>query len=115
MNNINQYITEKLKVNSKTKITGYSDKLSKEKKEQIIDELCKYFQDSRTHKGIYYDTGLEVLEKFFNNWISDFLDYNQGYYEKLAELVNVDVNELAKYIEDNNDEIYKEIKDFVLV
>jgi hypothetical protein len=114
MNNINQYIIEKLKVNSKTKISGYSGQLSKEKEEQIIDELCKYFQDSRTYKGIHYDTGLEVLERFFNDLISDFLDYNQGDYEKLAELVNVDVNELAKYIEENNDELYKEIEGFVL-
>ena len=113
MNDINQYITEKLKVNSKTKI-GNSYNFNQETKEKIIDDLCRYFQRPRTHKGIHYDTGLEVLERFFNCWISDFLDYNQGDYEKLAELVSVDVNDLAKYIEENNDELYKEIEEFVL-
>ena len=115
MNNINQYITEKLKVNSKTKIGNSNNtKFNQETEEKIIDELCRYFQHPRTHKGIHYDTGLEVLERFFNDWISDFLDYNQGDYEELAELVGVDVNDLAKYIEENNDELYKEIEGFVL-
>jgi hypothetical protein len=113
MNDINQYITEKLKVNSKTKI-GNSYNFNQETEEKIIDALCQYFQRPRTYKGIHYDTGLEVLERFFNDWISDFLDYNQSDYEKLAELVGVDVNDLAKYIEENNDELYKEIEGFVL-
>ena len=115
MNNINQYITEKLKINSKSKIgNSHSTRFNQETEDKIIDELCKYFQDSITYKGIHYDTGLEVLERFFNDWISDFLDYNQGDYEKLAELVGVDVNDLAKYIEENNDELYQEIEEFVL-
>ena len=116
MKNLQTIIQEKLKINSKSKINNsHSIKFNQETKDQIVDELCRYFQHSRTYKGIHYDTGLEVLEKFFNNLISDFLDYNQGDYEYLAELVGVDVNDLAKYIDENNDELYKEIKDFVLV
>ena len=115
MNNINQYIIEKLKVNSKTKIGNSHDiRFNQETEEKIIDELCRYFQYPITHKGIYYDTRLEVLERFFNDLISDFLDYNQGDYEKLAEFIGIDVNDLATYIEENNDELYKEIEGFVL-
>jgi len=114
MKNLQTVIREKLKVNSKTKISGYSGQLSKEKEDQIIDELCRYFQDKREYKGKEYNTGLEVLEKYFGNLISDFLDYYQGDYKKLAELVDVDVNIVARFICAYNDEIYKEIKDFVL-
>ena len=115
MKKLQTVIREKLKVNSKTKIGNLnSTRFNQEIEEKIIDELCRYFQRPRFNKGIYYDTGLEVLERFFNGWISDFLDYNQGDYEELAELVGVDVNDLAKYIEENNDELYKEIEGFVL-
>lgn len=114
MKNIIEYVSEGLKINSKTKVNSYNSKFSKEIRDKISEELCKYFQKSSTYNGIHYDTRFEVLEKFFNNWISDFLDYNQGNYEDLADKIGVDINELAKYIDENNDAIYKEIKDFVL-
>ena len=108
-------IIEKLKINSKTKITKDSFELSKKQEESIIQELCEIFQHTMYYKGIKYDTGLEVLEKFFNNWICDFLDYySYNALVELDELSGVDVNDLTKYIEDNNDKLYKEIKDFVL-
>lgn len=115
MNNIKQYINEKLKINSKTKISSYSSKLTKKQEEQIIDSLCRYFQQITYYNGSKYDTGLEVLEKYFNCIISNFLDYYPIYdCDKLAKSVNISVDELLKYIDNNNDEIYKEIKDFVL-
>ena len=115
MNNINQYIIEKLKVNSKTKIANsHGIRFNQETEEKIIDTLCQYCQRPIFYKGIYYDTGLEVLERFFDDCISDFFDYYQNNYKKLAELAGVDVNDLATYIEENNDELYKEIEGFVL-
>jgi len=108
-------IIEKLKINSNTKISSYSGKLPKEKEDKIIDELCRYFQDKREYKGKEYDTGLEVLEKYFDNLISDFLDYYKGDYQKLAEIVDADVHDVAMFVCAYNDEIYKEIKDFVLI
>lgn len=116
MNNIENYIIEKLKINSKTKIAKHSFKLSKKQEEQIIKELCEICQYATYYKDIKYNTGLEVLEKFFNNYICDFLDYYQAYAALLEsdELTGVNINDLAMYIEDNNNELYKEIKDFVL-
>lgn len=114
MNNIENYIIEKLKINSKTKVFSYSGKLSKEKEEQIINELCRYFQDRRKYKGVEYNTGLEVLDKYFDGFICHFLDHYQDY-DKLAEIVDANVHDVAEFIISCNDEIYKEIKDFVLL
>jgi len=110
MNNIRQYINEKLKINSKTKISNY---LSKEKEEQIIDELCRYFQASGSFGGNKYDNRLQIVDKFFHKDIAEYFR-RLFLWEDMAEFMNIDKKDFIEYVKNYKDEIYKEIKDFVL-
>ena len=113
MNNINQYIIEKLKVNSKTKIgNSHGIRFNQEAEEKIIDTLCQYCQRHIKIKYYYYNSF--IIGDTMETKIRKFRQEKGITQQKLAELVGVDVNDLAKYIEENNDELYKEIKEFVL-
>ena len=117
MNNINQYIIEKLKINSKSKINNDIKQLSNKEKDIILQELCRYFQESCSYKGIKYDNKLILLNKFFNNKIYDLfskLDVLEDFCDYVNLRFDIDQDTLYEYIEDNNDELYKDIKDFVL-
>ena len=111
MNTINQYITEKLKVNSKTKISNY---LSKEKEEQIIDELCMYFQKGGSFGGDEYDTRLQIVDKFFHKDIAEYFR-RLFLWEDMAEFMNIDKKDFMEYVKNYKDDLYEKIKDFVLV
>lgn len=117
MKKLSQYIIEKFKINSKTvKQLIYKDSdLSQETQDKIIDELCQYFQNGYKYeyKGVKYKNGLELIEKKFNNQICSLLDRTSAY-KKLSDKIGISVEEFVKYVEDNNDKLYKEIKDFVL-
>lgn len=114
MNNINQYIIEKLKINSKSKIHN-EIQLSKDEENKIIDELCKYFQIRGSYQGNDYQTRLDIVDKHFNKDICKFID-QYDIWEDLAIWIGIENEEkFRNYIADNKEQLYKEIKDFVLV
>ena len=130
MNNINQYIIEKLnrtqsslaleklnrtksslmleklKVNSKSKINNDTKQLSDEEKDIISQELCVYFQESCSYKGIKYDDKLILLNKFFDNNIYDLLsklDVLEDFCDYVNLRFDIDQDTLYEYIKANND------------
>ena len=119
MKNLQTAIREKLKINSKSKINNETQ-LSKNEENKIIDELCKYFQSSASYADHEYKTRLDIVDKHFNKDICKFFDH-YDMWEDITIWINVndkinqsDVDKLRDYIEKNNDELYQEIKDFVL-
>lgn len=117
MKHLNNFIDEKLTINSKTKLHNDINNLSNKEKDIILQELCKYFQESCSYKGTKYDNKLIILNKFFDNNIYTLLS-KLGVLEDFCDYVNlrfdIDQDILYEYIEANNDELYKDIKDFVL-
>ena len=109
-------IIEGLKVNSKTKIQNNDSFHVPSQKEidAIEDKLCYFFQTPDVYKTKQYDNRLLILDEHFNNNIYDFMDYYTGSFDDMADELKMDVNELAHYIENHNEELYKIINDFVL-
>lgn len=110
---------EKLKINSKSKINNEVG-FTKKEEDNIIMNLCKYFQSSASYDGHEYKTRLDIVDKHFNKDICKFFDH-YDFWEDITMWINVDdeinqndVDKLRDYIEENNDELYQEIKDFVL-
>ena len=119
MKNLQTVIIEKLKINSKSKINNEVG-LTKSEEDKIIMELCKYFQSSASYGGYEYKTRLDIVDKHFNKDICKFFDH-YDIWEDITIWINAndeinqsDVDKLRDYIEKNNDELYQEIKDFVL-
>lgn len=111
MKTLNGYITEKFKLNSKN---IYKDNLSQENKDKISDKLCVYFQGGGFYNGKQFNTRLSIVNKFFDNDIYKFFD-KLDLWDDLADYIKIDCGELAYYIEMNREELYDEIKDFVLL
>lgn len=110
-------IIEKLKINSKSKINNDIKQLFNKEKDIILQELCRYFQESCFYKGTKYDNKLIILNKFFDNNIYNLfskLDVLEDFCDYVNLRFNIDQDTLYEYIETNNDELYKDIKDFVL-
>ena len=118
MNSLNNYIIEKLKINSKSKIYSYD--FSQEIQDLISDELCRYFQASCSFKGNHYDNKLEIIDKFYHYNICEFFDdldlWEDIYTYILYNIKNdsIKFNDLKNYIYVNKIQLYKDIKDFVL-
>lgn len=119
MKNLQTAIREKLKINSKSKIHNETQ-LSKNEENKIIDELCKYFQSSASYGGHEYKTRLDIVDKHFNKDICKFFD-QYDMWEDITIWINVndeinqsDVDKLRNYIADNKEQLYNDIKDFIL-
>lgn len=109
MKHITNFLIEKLIINKNIEIKS----LSQKEKDKISEVLCKYFQGKLEYKNIKYKPGLDLLEQKFNNQICNLLD-RLGDYPKLYNKVGIKYQEFVDYINEYNDELYKEIKDFVL-
>ena len=119
MKHLNNFIDEKLTINSKTKINKDIKQLSNKEKDIILQELCRYFQESCSYKGIEYDDKLIILNKFFDNNIYNMFS-KLDVLEDFCDYVNLrfDINQdtLYEYIEANNDKLCKDIiKDFAKI
>ena len=110
MNNLKEYILEKFKLNSKN-IRKYN--LSQEDKDKVIDKLCIYFQGGGLYGNKEYETRLGIVEKNFDNDIYKFFD-KLDLWDDMSDYIGIDCKELTNYIEMNKEELYQEIKDFVL-
>jgi len=113
MKSITNYITEKFKINSKTVKNNHDLDLPSEIKDKISDELCGYFQGELEYKGIKYKPGLKLLDEKFNKQICDLLD-KMGDHLILCLKIGIKYKQFVDYVQENNDELYKEINDFVL-
>lgn len=121
MLNLNNFILEKLNINSKSKIHNDYN-LSEKIQNKISDKLCQYFQSSCYYKGKRYDNKLEIIDKFYNNDICKFfddLDMWDDIYHYIDSYVDTNLKKISneifkKYIQDNKKQLYQEIKDFVL-
>ena len=111
MKQINNYIIEKFKLSSKN-IKKYN--LSQEDKDKIIEQLCRYFQGAGSYQSKEYSTRLQIVDKFFDKDIYEF--FNQyDIWEDWTEYLDIkNEKDLKNYIEMNKEELYQEIKDFVL-
>lgn len=110
MKQISNYILEKFKLSSKN-IKKYN--LSQEDRDKIIDKLCVYFQGGGSYQNKEYSTRLQIVDNFFDKDIYEFFD-KLDLWDDMADYINIDCGELAYYIEMNKEELYQEIKDFVL-
>ena len=105
-------ITEKLIINKNIKINKHTN-LSNDEQNKIIDELCKYFQQSGTFGGNNYDNRLQIVDKFFHKDIAEYFR-RLFLWEDMAEYIGIDKDDFKTYIKDNKEELYEQIKDFVL-
>ena len=115
MKKINNYISEVLKINSKSKVNNVT-RLPKEIEDKILDELCKYFQASGSYGGREYKTRLGIVTTKFNKDIYKFFD-QYDIWEDMAVWLGMkekDADKLKSYIEENKEQLYKDIEDFVL-
>ena len=113
MKTLNNFIDEKLTINSKSKIHNETQ-LSKDEENKIIDELCKYFQICGSYQGNDYQTRLDIVDKHFNKDICKFIN-QYDIWEDLAIWIGIeDKEKFRNYITDNKEQLYKDIKDFVL-
>ena len=113
MKTLNNFMLEKLKINSKSKIHNETQ-LSKDEENKIIDELCKYFQIRGSYQGNDYQTRLDIVDKHFNKDICKFIN-QYDIWEDLAIWIGIeDKEKFRNYITDNKEQLYNDIKDFVL-
>jgi len=112
MKDIKDIIIEKLIINKNTKINKQTN-LSDDEQNKIIDELCMYFQASGTFDGNEYDTRLQIVDKFFHKDIAEYFR-RLFLWEDMAEFMNVDKKDLIDYVKNYKEELYEQIKDFVL-
>ena len=112
MKQINDYITEKFKINSKT-VDHIQDNLSDEDKDRIIDKLCIYFQGGGFYNGKQFNTRLSIVEEYFDNDIYAFFD-KLDLWEDMAEYMDISKIDFMTYVKANRKELYDEINDFVL-
>ena len=104
MKNLNQYIQEKYLIDTDTKIT-----CTKKEIDNIVNNaLGPWLFEKDEYKGTK-NNRFEFLKEFDNN-IMDLIDYFQGSAEELADKLKMDVNEFARNVIDNNEELYKQCK-----
>lgn len=110
MENLRQYITEKLKLSNNKNIKD----ISEDNKDIIEDELCLFFQQTTEYKGLE-ENNLVLLEKYFDNNIIEFLNQIENKCLELLELkTKLPIDIIEMYIQYNNDKLYKIIDEFVL-
>lgn len=110
MENLRQYITEKLKLSNNKNIKD----ISEDNKDIIEDELCLFFQQTTEYKGSE-ENNLVLLEKYFDNNIIEFLNQIDNKCLELLELkTKLPIDIIEMYIQYNNDKLYKIIDEFVL-
>lgn len=110
MENLRQYITEKLKLSNNKNIKD----ISEDNKDIIEDELCLFFQQTTEYKGSE-ENNLVLLEKYFDNNIIEFLNQIENKCLELLELkTKLPIDIIEMYIQYNNDKLYKIIDEFVL-
>ena len=110
MENLSQYITEKLKLSNNKNIKD----ISEDNKDIIEDELCLFFQQTTEYKGSE-ENNLVLLEKYFDNNIIEFLNQIENKCLELLELkTKLPIDIIEMYIQYNNDKLYKIIDEFVL-
>lgn len=115
MKQIIQYIQEKLKITKDTKIN--SNEFSQDIQDQISDQLCIYFQASCQFGGNRYDNKLEIIDRYYNNSICKFfnkIDLWEDVYKYIFKDNSIEFEDFKQYIKDNEEQLYKNIKDFVL-
>lgn len=112
MKDLKDIIIEKLIINKNTKINKQTN-LSDNEQNKIIDELCMYFQKRGTIGGNKYDNKLQIVDKFFHKDIAEYFR-RSGLWEDMAEYIGIDKDDFKTYIKDNKEELYEQIKDFVL-
>lgn len=112
MKDIKDIIIEKLIINKNTKINKHTN-LSDEEQNKVIDELCMYFQKGGSFSGNEYDTRLQIVDKFFHKDIAEYFR-RLFLWEDMAEFMNIDKKDLIEYVKNYKEEIYEQIKDFVL-
>ena len=104
MKKLNQYIQEKYLIDTDTKIT-----CTKKEIDNIVNNaLGPWLFEKDEYKGTK-NNRFEFLKEFDNN-IMDLIDYFQGSAEELADKLKMDVNEFARNVIDNNEELYKQCK-----
>ena len=113
MKRINQYIIERLRLSKNDKDKVYNE-LTQDQKDKISYKLCLCFQGIGTYQD-KEDIFLNILEKHFNNDILEFFEYYDSVYENIIKDLNINRDELNEYIIRYNDELYKDIKEFVLL
>jgi len=112
MKQLNNFINEKLKINKDIK-SNTTEIFSKEIRDKILDELCMYFQKGGSFGGNQYSTRLQIVDKFFHKDISEYFR-RLFLWEDMAEFMDVDKKDLIEYIKKHKEEIYEQVKDFVL-
>jgi len=112
MKDIKDIIIEKLIINKNIKINKHTN-LSEQEQNKIIDELCMYFQKGGSFGGNEYETRLQIVDKFFHKDISEYFR-RLFLWEDMAEFMNIDKKDFIDYIKNYKEEIYEQIKDFVL-
>ena len=110
-------IIEKLKINSKSKVNDKIN-LSKETEDQILTNLCYYFDINAEFKNIEYDNRLDIVTKHFNKDICKFFDaadlWDDIHDFMICNNVKINIDDFKEYIENNKEQLYNDIKDFVL-
>ena len=84
MKNLKDIILEKLVINKHTKV--YITKLSDREQNKIIDELSQYFQGSGSYHGKEYENRLQIVDKFFDNDIYEYIN-KYDIWEDFAEWI----------------------------
>ncbi len=112
MKDIKNIIIEKLIINKNIKINKHTN-LSEQEQNKIIDELCMYFQKGGSFGGNKYETRLQIVDKFFHKDISEYFR-RLFLWEDMSEFMNIDKNDFIDYVKTYKEEIYEQIKDFVL-
>ncbi len=107
MKNLKDIILEKLVINKHTKV--YITKLSDREQNKIIDELSQYFQGSGSYHGKEYENRLQIVDKFFDNDIYEYIN-KYDIWEDFAEWMHIDdAEEFKNYIKHNKEELYQTI------
>lgn len=112
MKDIKDTIIEKLIINKNTKINKHTN-LSDDEQNKVIDELCIYFQKGGSFGGDKYDTRLQIVDKFFHKDIAEYFR-RLFLWEDMAEFMNIDKKDFIDYVKNYKEELYKQIKDFIL-
>ena len=112
MKDIKDIITEKLIINKNIKINKQTN-LSEQEQNKVIDELCMYFQKGGSFAGNKYDTRLQIVDKFFHKNIAEYFR-RLFLWEDMSEFMNIDKKDLMEYVKNYKEELYEQIKDFVL-
>lgn len=108
MEKINKFIIERLHIN---KDTG-KDKFSHYKimYDNVCGYLCKWLYATDTYKGIK-NNRIEFLREV-NNKLIDLFELFTNELEDMSERLQIPIRDLIKFIEDNNDKLIEDGKEY---